>query len=90
MLGIEPSDFWELSPAEYNIKVSGYSRHEEKRMHQQYQMLAQHAIWTLAPHMRKDADISVSDLVPPLGEEKEKKHTTQDDLEYLKQKMGYN
>ena len=86
ILNIKPVEFWEMTLSEFNIAMEAY----EWKVYQERVRNAEHALWTLSPHI-KDAP-SINDLVglaPGEVEEKEeKKVTTQDDLEEMMKRMG--
>ena len=86
ILNIKPVEFWELTLAEFNIAMEAY----EWKVHQERVRNAEHAIWTLMPHVKEVP--SIKDLVGlapgEVEEVKETKVTTQDDLEEMMKRMG--
>ena len=84
---IKPWEFWELTLAEFNVMMDAYlwnDYHERAR-------LAMHARWVMSPHVKSSNIPTVEELIgkhPDDKEEEEKKPTTKDDLEDMKQRMG--
>ena len=85
-LEIKPAEFWELTMAEFNVAMEAY----ELRVYRQRELNAEHALWTLLPHVKEVP--SIKDLVGlapgELEKKEEKKVTTQDDLEEMMKRMG--
>ena len=80
-----------MTLSEFNIAMEAY----EWKVYQERVRNAEHALWTLMPHVKEVPSTevpSIKDLVglaPGEVEEKEeKKVTTQDDLEEMMKRMG--
>lgn len=88
ILNIKPAEFWELTLAEFNVAMEAY----QWKQYQERTVNAEHALWTMLPHVKADKLPSIEDMVGPApGEEEkeeEKKATTKDDLEAMKARMG--
>ena len=89
ILNIKPAEFWELTLAEFNVSMESY----EWKIYQERKINAEHALWTVMPHVKADKLPSIEDMVGPAPGEKEKeeeeqKVTTKDDLEAMKARMG--
>lgn len=82
ILNIKPIEFWELTLAEFNIAMEAYLWKEDREM----RMMAQHASWSLLPHLKNP--VSVSDLMGDEKKEDERTVTTKEDLEAMKSRMG--
>lgn len=85
ILNIKPADFWDLTLAEFNIAMEAYLwKQEQTRL-----LNAEHALWTLMPHVKVENMPSPAQLAGlEKEEEKEKPVTTKDDLEAMKASMG--
>lgn len=86
ILNIKPVEFWEMTLSEFNIAMEAY----EWKVYQERVRNAEHALWTLMPHVKEVP--SIKDLVGlapgEVEEEEETKVTTQDDLEEMMKRMG--
>ena len=88
VLNIKPVEFWDLTLAEFNIAMEAY----QWKQYQERIINAEHALWTVMPHVKSDRLPSIEDMVGPAPGEKEEeekqKVTTKDDLEAMKARMG--
>ena len=82
ILNIKPVEFWELTLAEFNIAMEAYLWREDREM----RMMAQHASWTLLPHLKNP--ITASDLMGDEKKEDERTVTTKEVLDDMMQFMG--
>ncbi len=85
ILNIKPAEFWDLTLAEFNIAMEAYMwKQEQTRL-----INAEHALWTMLPHVKAEHMPSPAQLVGLEQEEKEEKQvTTKDDIEEMKARMG--
>lgn len=86
VLNIKPAEFWELTLAEFNIAMEAH----EWKVYQERVRNAEHALWTLLPHVKELP--SIKDLVGPAPGEKEKEkkeqlRTAKNDAKEMKEEM---
>jgi hypothetical protein len=82
ILNIKPSEFWELTLAEFNVAMDAFLWKEDRELRN----LAQQAQWMLIPYGKEP--IPVSTLMGDEKPEEEKQVTTQADLDDMMQLMG--
>lgn len=87
ILNIKPAEFWDLTLAEFNVAMEAY----EWKVYQERVRNAEHALWTLLPHVKEIP--SIKDLVglaPGEKEEQEKEKAKQSKEDYysLKEEMS--
>lgn len=84
ILNIKPAEFWELTLAEFNVMMDSY----EWRTRQERIRNAEHALWSMLPHVKADKMPSIEQMLGEDKEGKEKEVTTENDLEAMKARMG--
>lgn len=69
-LGLQPHEFWALTPKEYYLMSEGFKRVDDAN----WQKIAQLASWVTAPHLKNP--IHPSKLLDPKGEGRKSKNKT--------------
>lgn len=80
LLGLQPLEFWVLTPKEFKLMVEGYQMKDKSV----WSKVAQLASWVTAPHLKKP--ISPEKLLNPEGSRKSKdkaKTTEQESREII-------
>ena len=64
VLGLLPSDFWDLTFREFKLMQKGYLKRLEKEQIHNWDLVRTLAVFVLQPHMKKGKTLKPKDIIP--------------------------